>query len=142
MTTNRSNDEMLGNPFASTFEDLKTSILDGVAALLKNRTPELLDFAALGIDPLHAYKAKEVAKMLGTKRVADVYGISEDELPRVRRGGTAFGYLGINILCYMHRLPPVDIAASIERHRRQLLDERPVAVQPMHPRNGQKTRIH
>ena len=55
--------------------------------------------------------------------------------------GSGVGFRGINVLCYMHGLPPIDIAAAVERYRRRLLDERPRAVQPFHPKQSGKTRV-
>ncbi len=72
-------------------------------------------------------------------RVASVYEIPEDELPRVRRIGSKVGFLGINVLCYMHALEPVDVADAVERYRQKLLDERPASVQPLHPKQPGKT---
>ena len=97
--------------------------------------------SALGLDPLRAYSAKEVAEMLGTTRVASVYEIPENELPRVKRIGSTVGFLGINVLCYMHSLDPMDVAGAVERYRERLLDERPRAVQPLHPQQPGKTRV-
>lgn len=94
----------------------------------------------LGIDPMRAYTVKEVAQMLGTKRVASVYEIPEEELPRVKRIGSHLGFLGINVLCYMHGLPPVDVAALVERYRERLIQDRP-KVQPLRTVENGKTRV-
>ena len=122
---------------------MEARIISGVVERLQ-KEPAVqsmpLDLASLGLDPLRAYSAKEVAALLGTKRVASVYEIPEDELPRVRRIGSKVGFLGINILCYMHGLEPVDIASAVERYRQRLLDERP-AVQPLRPGEPGKTRV-
>ncbi|MEZ4699265.1 MAG: hypothetical protein R2834_02955 [Rhodothermales bacterium] len=77
-----------------------------------------------GLDLMRAYSAKEVAELLGTSRVESVYEIPENELPRVRRIGKSFGYLGINVLCYMAGRPPVDIDAAIEEYRKRLTEGR------------------
>lgn len=89
---------------------------------------------------MRVYSAKEVAKLLGIKRVASVYEIPEDELPRVKRVGTTVGYLGINVAAYMHGLPPVDVAAAVEAYRQRLMQDRP-NVRPIRPAEGGKTRI-
>ena len=89
---------------------------------------------------MRAYTVKEVAQMLGTKRIASVYEIPEEELPRVKRIGSHLGFLGINVLCYMHGLPPVDVAALIERYRERLIQDRP-KVQPLRTVENGKTRV-
>ena len=76
-------------------------------------------------DLLRAYSVDEVARMLGTSRVNSVYEISEEELPRVRRIGRNVGYLGINVLAYMHGLDPVDMESHIRLYRRQLFGDGP-----------------
>ena len=91
--------------------------------------------------PLRAYSAEEVAEILGTTRINSIYEIPASELPRVRRVGRAVGYLGINMLCYMHGLPPVDVAGAVEAFRERLLDERPSVVQPLRPSEPGKTRV-
>ena len=82
-----------------------------------------------------------MAELLGTRRLASIYEIPEDELPRVRRIGRAVGFLGINVLCYMHSLAPVDVAGAIETFRERLMQERRPTVRPLHPQKGDKTRI-
>ena len=130
------------DPLTAYVEQVKEDIIAGVVERLRQTTPSPpLDLAALGLDPLRAYSAKEVAEMLGISRVASVYEIPEDELPRVRRIGSAVGFLGINVLCYMHSLEPVDVAGALERYRKLLLDVRPVAVQPLHPKEPGKIRV-
>ena len=128
------------DPIAAYVDRIKEEIIDGVVARLQPPRSEP-DLASLGLDPLRAYSAKEVAKLLGTGRVASVYAIPEDELPRVRRIGRAVGFLGINVLCYMHSLAPVDVAAAIETYRQRLMQERRAAVRPLHPQKDGKTRI-
>ena len=132
------------DPLTAYVEQVKEDIIAGVVERLQQAVPTPsapLDLSAMGLDPLRAYSAKEVAEMLGTSRVASVYEIPEDELPRVRRIGSAVGFLGINVLCYMHSLEPIDVAGALERYRERLLDERPAAVQPLHPKEPGKTRV-
>lgn len=111
--------------------------------LLNERNASLPDVDALGMEPLRAYTVKEAAHLLGVT-VSSVYKIPETELPRVRRNGTAVGFLGINLLCYMHQMPPVDVAGLVERMRRRLLAEaetvRPT-VRAFRPPEGGKTRV-
>ena len=90
----------------------------------------------LGIELMRAYSAKDVAHFLGTERVQSVYEIPGAELPAVRRIGSNKGYLGINILCYMHGLKPVDMKSAIEGYRKKLMDERPRVV-PMPNKSNQ-----
>ena len=77
-----------------------------------------------GIDLMRAYSAKEVAYLLGTERIESVYNICETDLPRVKRIGSRIGFLGINVLCYMHGLKPVDMKSAIEHYREKLEQER------------------
>lgn len=92
------------------------------------------------IDLQKVYTAQEVAGILGTKRKESVYEIPQSELPRVRRVGKHFGYLGINVLCYMHSLPPVDMKATIESYRERLKQERTTVI-PLRPVKKGKTRV-
>ena len=129
-------------PFAAYFEEMKQAIIAGVTErLLSELQRPTLDLHELGIMPLRAYSAEEVAEILGTTRINSIYEIPERELPRVRRVGRAVGYLGINVLCYMHGLKPVDVAGAIEQFRARLLDERPSSVKPLHPDERGKTRV-
>ena len=101
---------------------------------------DLQRFADLGLEPLRVYTAKEVARLLGTTRVASIYEIPEEELPRARRIGSGVGFLGLNVLCYVQGRPPVDLDALIDRYRDRLMQDRhPTAVRPLHE-NG-KTRV-
>ena len=109
----------------------------------RGAAPAVRDLEALGmegLDLMRAYSAKEVAALLGTQRVDSVYEISEDELPRVRRVGAHIGFLGINVLCYMHGLPPVDMAAAIEAYRAKLENDRPTVL-PMRAGKNNMTRV-
>ncbi len=128
------------DPIAAYVDRVKEEIIDGVVARLQPLHSEP-DLASLGLDPLRAYSAKEVAELLGTRRLASIYEIPEDELPRVRRIGRAVGFLGINVLCYMHGLAPVDVPGAIETFRERLMQERRPTVRPLHPRKEDKTRI-
>lgn len=96
------------------------------------------DPSAVGFDPMRAYTAQEVADLLSV-HVNSVYLIPEDELPRVRRINKDYGYLGINVLCYMHRRPPIDLERSIEDYRSRILNDRP--VRPLNPELQEKTRV-
>jgi len=130
------------NPFA----EMEERIVAGVTARLVEavaleQQPAEMDFAAMGLEPLRAYTVGEAAHLLGIAE-GSVYKIPPNELPRVRRNGTAIGFLGINILCYMHQAEPVDVAGLLERMRRRLTEEadaaRPV-VRPLNPTG--KTRV-
>lgn len=116
--------------------------LDELADAIADRMPPpyVFDFTKSDIRPLQVYSAREVAKMLGVNRVASIYEIPETELPKVRRVGSTIGYLGINVLLYMHELPPVDLRSELARYREKLMDERP-AVKPLHPEKQRITRI-
>ena len=72
-----------------------------------------VDLADAGFDLFRSYDAKEAAAVLGISRVGSLYEIDEVELPRSRvgPGGTAVRFFGLDLLCYMKRLPPVDYAA-------------------------------
>ena len=94
----------------------------------------------MGLEPMRAYRAKEVAELPGTKRVASVYEIPEDELPRAKRVGSSIGFLGINVLCYMHGRSPVDVAAMVEQFRQRLIQDRPTA-RALHATKNGKTRV-
>ena len=123
------------------FEKLRDDIVEGVAARLQGAHRQSAeDLEALGIEPMRAYSARETARLLGTRRVASVYEIPEDELPRVRRIGSGVGFLGINILCYMHGLPPLDMEAAIEQYRQHLIQDRPT-VRALRPSEPGKTRV-
>ncbi len=130
------------DPFTAYIEKVKEAIIVGVVERLQQDLQRpTLNLNDLGIAPLRAYSAEEVAEILGTTRINSIYEIPERELPRVRRVGRAVGYLGINVLCYMHGLKPVDVAGAIEQFRARLLDERPSSVKPLHPDERGKTRV-
>ena len=96
-------------------EAIVDQALDRIIERLEARlAPALPDLDAYGLEPIRVYTAKEVADLLGTTRVASIYEIPEDQLPRVRRIGSSIGFLGINVLSYMHRLPPIDIEAYVD----------------------------
>ena len=123
-------------------ETLKEAIIAGVVErLISEIQRPTLDLNDLGIAPLRAYSAEEVAEILGTTRTNSIYEIPERDLPRVRRVGRTVGYLGINVLCDMHGLQPVAVAGAVERFRARLLDERPSSVRPLHPDQQGKTRV-
>jgi hypothetical protein len=83
-----------------------------------------LDFDRHGIEPLRVYSVKETAHFLGTNRLASVYTIDKERLPRANGVGSAVGFLGIHILCYMADLPPVDIRSAVQDFRERLLNDR------------------
>ena len=106
--------------------------------------PDAFDLQRFGLEPLRAYRVEEAARLLGTSESA-VYKIDEAELPRVRRNGSAIGFLGIHIMGYMHRLPPVDVAGCVERMRERLLEQaeaaRPTAIRALHAGRPGKTKV-
>lgn len=124
--------EQIVSRVGNEFENRLQSTLSNIQAV------QLLDSSKL--EPMKAYSAEEVAGWLGINRVESVYEIPNDELPRVRRIGRNIGYLGINVLCYMHNLPPVDIRAVTEGYRDRLMQERPNVI-PLHPHSEEKTRV-
>ena len=65
-----------------------------------------------------AYTAKETGEILGLSNKS-VYEIPETLLRRARVGATGrtVRYLGINILCYLAGLPPVDTEAIARQVR-------------------------
>lgn len=106
--------------------------------MLQSQTMSMIDES--GLDPMKVYSPQEVAELLGTNRIESVYAIPENELPRVKRIGTRIGYLGINLLCYMHNMPPVDMPAVIENYRERLMQGAP-KVQPLHPNKPGMTKV-
>ena len=97
-----------------------------------------LDLMQMGLEPMRVYTPEEVAQLIGTTRVQSVREIPESELPRVRRIGSNIGYLGLNVLCYIHGLPPVDMEVAIENYRQRLEADRP-NVRPLHSTSGADT---
>lgn len=138
--------------FAGMAEQIAQRVFEMMQAGLPAAAPDLLS-APGGIEPMRVYTAEEVAEMLRTgldghdnARAESVYRIDKRDLPRVRRVGTKIGFLGINVLCYMHGLPPVDMEQIIEDYRAKLMAERPRPrpVQPLRRGAGQlpgETRI-
>lgn len=111
------------------------------ASGIKSPEDRLLDLADQhGIRPMRLYTAKEVADILGVKRVQSIYEISEDKLPRSQRTGTTHGYLGINVLAYIAEVPPVDVGAAVEAFREKIMADRTV-VQPLRSEGDQRRRI-
>lgn len=92
------------------------------------------------IQPLRVYTAEEVRMILGTKRLQSVYEIPQEELPRARRIGRHYGYLGINVLAYITGCPPIDVGAAVEAYREKLMADRP-QVQPLRSVDGERHRI-
>lgn len=144
------------DPFSLAFAGMAEQIAQRVFEMMQARQPstatDILN-APGGIEPMRVYTAEEVAELLRTgldghdnARAAAVYRIDKRDLPRVRRVGTKIGFLGINVLCYMHGLPPVDMEQLIEDYRAKLMAERPRPrpVQPIRRGAGQlpgETRI-
>lgn len=122
--------------FTETFIDELASKL---AEKIPRPQPIELSFDELGIEPLKAYTAKEAAHFIGSHQTS-VYEIPEAELPKVRRVGTGVGYLGINILLYVHGLPPVDLKRRLEEYREALMRNRS-AVKPLNPGKQEFTRV-
>ena len=129
-------------------EAVKRAVTEALAQheAVRRDSPErdALDLQHLGLEPLRAYRVEEAARLLGTSESA-VYKIDEAELPRVRRNGSAIGFLGIHIMGYMHRLPPVNVAGCVERMRERLLEQaeaaRPTAVRVLHAGRPGKTKV-
>lgn len=93
-----------------------------------------------------AYTAKETGEILGLSDKS-VYGIPEAMLPRARVGATGrtVRYLGINILCYLAGLPPVDTEAIARKVRQAFIEQasRPPAVHSMRSAgSGERHRIY
>lgn len=116
--------------------DRVTESLPGVVQALLSVAPE-------GINPWRAYPTKEAAVFLGLDP-STLSKISEHELPRERVGPSrgSVVYFGINILCYLVGLEPVDVKALVEQLRSDLLREarRPSKVQSL-PKSRDRTRI-
>lgn len=131
------------DPFAGLTEAVAERAADILEARLKplliqSQTSTLFEQSALQL--MHVYTAKEVAVILNVNRKESIYEIPEQELPRVRRIGKHFGYLGINVLCYMHNLPPIDMHAAIEGYRHRLTKERSNVI-PLRPQIEEKNRV-
>jgi hypothetical protein len=88
-----------------------------VAALAPAAAPEPLTLDLTGVpegfDLWRAHTVEEAAAFLGLKRTNTLYEIPEAELPRCRVGPTrsAVRYFGLDLFCYLKRLPMVDAAA-------------------------------
>jgi len=114
----------IANPFDAFFASLNDQ-LDEIKSMVTASARPALPAGDLGIELGRAYSPKEVAHLLGTSRTKSVYEIPEEELPRVRRIGSGIGFLGINVLCYMHGMPPVDMQSVIEGYRETLMKSAP-----------------
>lgn len=137
------------SPFEAAFADMLQAAAEHaartvLAELRPAAQPSPLALDDLGLEPMRAYTAREAARLLGITENS-IYKIDEAELPRVRRNGTAIGFLGIHIIGYMHRLPPVDVAGCVERMRARLLEQaeaaRPGPVRPLRSAAPGKTRV-
>ena len=130
------------DPFTGFLE----SLVDNLATSLEKRLkPHLLQPAQLlsqenTIELMKPYTAKEVAAFLGVNRVESIYEIPPDELPRVKRIGSSIGYLGINVLCYMLSLPPVDMQALVLQYKAQL-EEESCQIHSIKAKNGAMKRV-
>lgn len=101
--------------------------------------PETL--AAAGFDLWRGYTAAEAGTILGIKRTGTLYEIPEAELPRVRVGPArnAVRFFGVDLLCYMRKLKPIDWPAVRDQAEATVLrqsdtaPDRPAAasVRPM-----------
>ena len=105
-------------------EWMANELIEKMNTALPSSTP-LPAVEVLPVDPSKIYTAKEVAEIFGIDRVATIYDIPQDELPRVRLNSRRYGYWGINILCYMSGQTPVDIEAIIKGHKDRLKKEHP-----------------
>lgn len=98
----------------------------------------------LGIKLMKAYTARETAVFLSVDRDS-VYKIPENELPWVRRAGSGKGYLGIQILRYMHGLDPLDTESMVEELSRtiknSLASTTRTAIRPLNGSTSTKTRV-
>lgn len=130
------------DPFTGFLE----SLIDNLATSLEERLkPHLLQPAQLlntetTFELMKLYTAKEVAAFLGVKRIESIYEIPQGELPRVKRIGSSIGYLGINVLCYMLSLPPVDMKALVVQYKAQL-EEEACQIHPIKSKNGAMRRV-
>lgn len=122
---------------ADAYEELLQTVRDLKADHVQ--TPAA-DLPSMGLEPMRVYTAKEAAHFLGTKREQSVYEIPEEELPRARSIGTKVGFLGIHLVCYQLKLPPVDVAGAVEQFRQRLMQDRP-KVRALHPSENGKTRV-
>jgi len=145
--TNQTSNSMIeSQQIGVALEAMLAGIVERVSQQLLNQLQKVDQPAAslpvdhLGLEPMRAYTAREVADILGIKRLASVYEIPDHLLPRVRRIGSSIGFLGINVLCYMHDLPPVNVAGVVEAYRKRLLDEKPI-VRPLPISKGGRTRV-
>lgn len=120
---NRSNPNIT-NPFDAFIASLSEQLAEIKLMVEASNKPDLPP-NSLGIELGKAYTPKEVAHLLGTKRLKSIYEIPESELPRVRRIGSGVGFLGVNVLCYMHGLPPVDMDSVIEGYRDSIMQAAP-----------------
>lgn len=122
------------------------SLVDTLSANLEVRLkPLMLEPTELlsthsTIELLKPYTAKEVAALLGVRRVESIYEIPLEDLPRVKRIGSSIGYLGINVLCYMLSLPPVDMQAIVEQYKAQL-NEEARQINPIKSKRGTMRRV-
>ena len=98
---------------------VKEAIRDALAS-----QPPLDLFEGSGIEPGRIYSTREVAQILGTRRTESICEIPESLLPRVRRLGRKQGFMGINILCYIHNIEPVDTAAWTRQLKGSLSSKR------------------
>ena len=118
-------------------EHISTTIKQAVADALAAQAHPAMSISDLvagsGIIPGKVYSTKEVARILGTNRVESVSQIPEELLPSVRRLGNRKGFMGINILCYIHELDPVDTKALTEQLKQEYMQSARPKIKPINP---------
>ena len=94
----------------------------------------MVDLADAGFDLFRSYAAAEAAEILGIQRARSLYDIDELLLPRSRVGpaGTSVRFFGLDLLCYMKGLRPVDYDAIRDEAEARLrrLPAGPVRAMP------------
>lgn len=139
MATPASHIDPMTGMFEALAERVAEKMMQRIQPLVEDLQPGLDKFENdLGIDPTRLYTQQEVADILGTSKKT-VSRLTEEDLPKVRRIGSSIGYYGINVLCYIHKLPPVDTEAMTRQFRERLLNERP-KIQSL-PINTRKQRV-
>ena len=98
-----------------------------------------------GIEPMKVYSYKSTAEILDTP-IKSVYNIPEDELPRVRRAGSSVGFLGIQLLRYIHGLDPINTEKMVDELSEVVKEQLEATavrtkITPMPKSRGRKTRV-
>lgn len=96
--------------------------LNEIHSLLEQDRKQTLLPNDLGLELLKPYSIQEVAAFLGSD-AETVRRIPAEVLPTVKRIGNRKGILGINILCYMHELLPVNYEDIAVNQRERILYE-------------------